>query len=170
MTETKREPVNYLYSSLNWNFIKGLAEIARYAEDKYGSAEQYRHTRLTGEKAPLNHVLEHYRSYLAGEPHDRFGDPVYHLYAMAYNVMIEFYYHTNFGHAPSLLTGEQFHPVNPGEETVAAGELDAHAETQLTTAELDNASELIADPTNDLAGPEQGFLERFLTMVGGNRK
>ena len=98
MSETKREPVNYQFQALNWQFIKLLAEIASYAADKYGSAEQYTNSPLTGEKSPMNHIMEHARQYMASEDHDKFGDRhEMHLAAIAYNAMMEYYYYKHSG-------------------------------------------------------------------------
>lgn len=88
----KRQPVDFQYHRLNWDFIKLMAQIANYADSKYGSVEQYTDSRLLGEKSPMNHIPEHVRQYLAHEPHDHFRDHAYHLAAIAYNAMIEFYY------------------------------------------------------------------------------
>ena len=88
----KRQPVNYAYQALNWNFIKLMAEIANYAADKYGSAEQYTNGRLEGQRSPLNHIAEHMRAYMARECHDHFEDLDHQLAAIAYNAMMEFYY------------------------------------------------------------------------------
>jgi len=93
----KRQPVNFRYDSLNWEFLKLLAEIGHYASEKYGSPEQYTNGRLEGEKSPINHIPEHLRSYIAREPHDHFGDIKYHLAAIAYNCMIEYFYLTHGG-------------------------------------------------------------------------
>lgn len=99
--KVKRQPVTYLWSKLNWDFLKLLAEIAHYAEDKYGSAEQYTGARLEGEKSPINHAFEHLRAYSAGEKHDKFGTHEHQLAAVAYNVMMEFFYQKVFGFKPN---------------------------------------------------------------------
>ncbi len=91
--QAKRVPVDYLYAKLNWDFIKMMAQIAQYAEGKYGAAEQYTESRLVGEKAPMNHVFEHARQYLVGEPHDRFGTVGFQLASIAYNAMMEYFYY-----------------------------------------------------------------------------
>ncbi len=102
--QTKRDPVDFRYDALNWDFIKMLAQIASYASGKYGSAEQYKHSRLEGEKSPFNHIQEHMRQYFfEGVDHDHFGDPRFHLAAIAYNAMMEYYYHTHFGMSKSVL-------------------------------------------------------------------
>lgn len=88
----KRQPVDFQYHRLNWDFIKLMAQIANYADGKYGSVEQYTDSRLLGEKSPMNHIGEHVRQYLSREPHDHFKDHAYHLAAIAYNAMMEFYY------------------------------------------------------------------------------
>lgn len=94
----KRQPVNYRYDALNHNFLKLLAEIAKYAGDKYGSPEQYAAARLTGEKSPINHIYEHLRAYQNGEMHDHFGTMRHQLAAVAYNAMMEFLYLEKFGY------------------------------------------------------------------------
>jgi hypothetical protein len=88
----RRETVTYSYEGLNWDFIKILAEIAGYAKEKYGSAEQYTKSRLEGEKSPVNHIAEHMRMYLTREKHDHFGNLEHQLGAIAYNAMMEFWY------------------------------------------------------------------------------
>lgn len=100
----KRVAVSYRFDALNWEFIRRMADIAGYAAEKYGSPEQYATARLTGEKSPMNHMIEHYKQYMAGEKYDHFdGDPRWHLAAIAYNASMEFLYHTKFGHLPSPL-------------------------------------------------------------------
>lgn len=104
--KVKRQPVSFRWDALNWDFLKMLAEIAHYASGKYGSAEQYANGRLEQEKGPINHIYEHLRQYQAGEEHDHFKDPRYHLAAIAYNAMMEYLYHTRWGHALSKLFGK----------------------------------------------------------------
>jgi hypothetical protein len=99
--KVKRVPVDYDYAAIHPEFWKGLARIAAYAAQKYGSWDQYLAARLEGEKAPLNHALEHIRLYSMGVPHDHFGDLKMQLCAAAYNLMIELAYLQKFGHAPS---------------------------------------------------------------------
>lgn len=91
-----RVPVDYRYNDLNWEFLKCMAQVAHYAAGKYGDARQYTLTPLTGDKAPVNHIPEHLRSFLAGESHDHFteGGRKWHLVAIAYNAMMQFYYET----------------------------------------------------------------------------
>lgn len=98
MSEPRRVPVDFRYDALNPTFLKWLARIGSYAAEKYGAWEQYREARLTGEKSPVNHIYEHLRSFQMGEPYDHFdGDVRWHLVAVAYNAMMEFYYVTRFG-------------------------------------------------------------------------
>jgi hypothetical protein len=95
----------YRYDALNPTFLKWMAKIGAYAAEKYGSWEQYRDGRLEGEKSPVNHIHEHLRAYVMGEPHDHFdGDVRWHLVAVAYNAMMEFFYCTKWGHVPHPLT------------------------------------------------------------------
>ena len=103
-SEAKRIPVDYRYDGLNPNFIKLMAQIAAYAAEKYGATEQYTESRLIGEKSPINHIYEHLRQYQTGESYDHFdGDLRYHLAAIAYNAMMEYFYHTKWGHLQNPL-------------------------------------------------------------------
>lgn len=91
--------MKYRYDALNWDFIKMMAEIAEYAGEKYGAPEQYTISRLEGNQSPINHIAEHLRQYTCGDPYDHFDSDVrYHLAAIAYNAMMEFWYCTVHGH------------------------------------------------------------------------
>lgn len=98
-----RQPVTYRYDALNFDFIKYMAEVAYYAGTIYGAPEQYTTARLEGEKSPINHIYEHLRQYQHAEPHDHFGDVESHLAVIAYNAMMEYFYHKRFGHKLSVL-------------------------------------------------------------------
>lgn len=94
----KRVPVDFNYEAVNPGFLKMLAMIGSYAAEKYGSWEQYTRARLTGEKSCVNHIYEHLRCYVVGEPYDKFdGDPKWHLAAVAYNAMMLLFYDEKFG-------------------------------------------------------------------------
>jgi dATP/dGTP diphosphohydrolase, N-terminal len=95
--KVKRVPVDYIYTALNPDFLKALARIAKYAEEKYGSWSQYTAARLEGDKSCINHIYEHLRQYQLGEPHDKFGDLKMQLAAVAYNAMMEWHYLEKFG-------------------------------------------------------------------------
>jgi hypothetical protein len=107
VAETKRQPVDYRYDALNWDFIHMMAEVAHLGGQKYGTPEQYISARLIGEKSPMNHILNHYREYMKGELHDHFHDLEHHLAVIAYNAMMEFYYHKQFGWLGSPLLKHQ---------------------------------------------------------------
>ena len=97
--QVKRVPVDYRYDSINPTFLKWMAKIGSYADQKYGAWEQYLQARLEGDKDPVNHIKEHWRCYVMNEPYDHFdGDVRWHLVAIAYNAMMAFYYHTRWGH------------------------------------------------------------------------
>jgi hypothetical protein len=103
----KRVPVDYIYLALNPDFLHWMARIGHYASEKYGAWEQYTGARLVGEKASINHIFDHLRKYQIGEKYDHFdGDTRWHLVAVAYNAMMEFYYHSRWGHARHPLTVE----------------------------------------------------------------
>jgi hypothetical protein len=96
--KVKRVPVDYDYQGLNLTYLKWMAKIVKYADEKYGAWSQYTKAELTGDKSPLNHIYEHMRQYQEGEPYDHFdGDPRWHLVAVGYNAMMSFYQHTRWG-------------------------------------------------------------------------
>lgn len=89
--KVKREPVNYLWTGLNWDFLRLLAQIAKYADAKYKSYAQYTNARLEGDKDPINHAIEHLTEFMAGAPHDHFGTREHQLAAAAYNIMMKYF-------------------------------------------------------------------------------
>ena len=94
----KRVPVDYRYDALNPTFLLWMARIGAYATEKYGDWSQYTHSRLVGVHSPVNHIYEHLRSYAEGIPYDHFDKDVrWHLVAVAYNAMMEFFYYGKFG-------------------------------------------------------------------------
>lgn len=95
--KVKRQPVDWIFTALNPEFIRNMARIAKYASEKYGSWSQYTAARLDGEKSCVSHAIGHLMSYQLGEAHDKFGDPKWHLVACAYNCMMQFFYHEKFG-------------------------------------------------------------------------
>jgi hypothetical protein len=116
----KRVPVDFDYSALNWDFIKLMAQIPPYASEKYGSWSQYTAARLEGEKSPENHMIEHLRSYMLGEPYDKFDKDIgRHLAAVAYNAMMEWFYYKKFGH--------KTHPLKLGDLELVRKHLHAAA-------------------------------------------
>lgn len=99
MSDVKRDPVLFDYTALNWEFLRKMARIPLHAAEKYGSWDQYKNARLTGEKSPINHAIDHLAKYMNGEPYDRWDGAVeWHLVAAAYNAMMEFFYLRRFGH------------------------------------------------------------------------
>jgi|SRR5580700_6120083 hypothetical protein len=100
-----RVPVKFRYDAINPLFMRWMAEVGYYASEKYGSYEQYRDSRLVGEKSPVNHIGEHLKQFQLGEKYDHFeGDVRRHLAAIAYNAMMEFYYVSKFGFIEHPLT------------------------------------------------------------------
>lgn len=99
MSKVKRFPVSFRFDAINPDFLKKMAELADYAAKKYGAWEQYTGARLRGEKSPVNHIYGHLHEYVLNKKYDHFdGDPRWHLVAIAYNAMIEFYYRSKWGH------------------------------------------------------------------------
>lgn len=168
--KVKRIPVTFLYNKLNWDFLKMMAEIAHYAEEKYGAAEQYTGAELVGEKSPMNHMAEHMRQYLVGEPHDRYGKVEYQLASIAYNAMMEFYYFKCRGkltdlYAPQLLnqTAENTHPgmaEHPGLHDVRPGRGPRQAQAVIRAAESMNDS-LSLHKQREMEGTARDRAESF---------
>lgn len=95
--EAKRDPVNYRYDILYWNFIHAMAEIGHFGAEKYGDFN-YRQPGLVREKSPINHIANHLRHYLEGHmyDHNEIGSSKkYHLAAIAFNAMMEFWHYEN---------------------------------------------------------------------------
>lgn len=92
--EAKREPVKYRYDVLYWNFIHAMAEIGHFGAEKYGD-HNYRQPGLTREKSPINHIANHLRQFIECNKYDHIevGQATkYHLAAIAFNAMMQFYY------------------------------------------------------------------------------
>jgi len=105
-----RHPVDFLYDSINPDFLHRMARIGAFAQEKYKAWDQYTGARLVGEKSPMNHIMDHMRQFKLGKPYDRWdGDVRWHLVAIAYNAMMEFYYVSKFGFVK--------HPLHVEEET-----------------------------------------------------
>ncbi len=102
--EVKRVPVAYRYDAIWPEFLKLMANIGGIADAKYkhlGGVFNYIKVRLDGEAGPINHIYEHLREYREKIPYDNHvsGDLAYHLAAIAYNAMMEFYYLRNYDQA-----------------------------------------------------------------------
>ena len=99
MTEkAKRVPVDFRYDAINPTFLHWMARIGSYAAEKYGAWEQYTNCKLEGEKSCVNHIYDHLRKYQMCEDYDHFdGDRKWHLVAIAYNAMMQFFYHEKYG-------------------------------------------------------------------------
>lgn len=92
--EAQRDSVNYRYDILDPVFLQLMAEIANYGAIKYGDFN-WKKSRLTGEKSPINHIYRHLYKYRTGQTYDHceVGTEKYiHLAAIAFNAMMEFYY------------------------------------------------------------------------------
>lgn len=117
MKKVKRVPVAFRYDAINPDFLKRLAMIGHYASEKYGSWAQYTNARLTGDKSAFNHIQEHLRAYQMNERYDHFdGDPSWHLVAVAYNAMIEFYYRMKWGALGSPARSQEEEAVSNAEK------------------------------------------------------
>lgn len=82
------------YDILDPEFEEIMAMIADYGAKKYGDFNWHK-SRLTGNRGPMNHIRKHWAAYMLNEPYDhpKIGTHrKYHLAAIAFNAMMEFYY------------------------------------------------------------------------------
>lgn len=97
-SQAKRDSVQYRYDVLYWDFIHAMAEIGHIGAEKYGDLN-YQQPGLTREKSPVNHMANHLRHYINKDNYDHpemnfvfTNDPKYHLAAIAFNAMMEYYH------------------------------------------------------------------------------
>jgi hypothetical protein len=93
--KAKRDPVKYRYDVLYWNFLHAMAEIGHFGAEKYGDFNYQQPGGLKRDKSPVNHIANHLRRFIEKEPYDHseVGDNrKYHLAAIAFNAMMEFYH------------------------------------------------------------------------------
>ena len=94
--EPVRKRVDYRHDAINPEFTQFLARIGGYAAQQYSDPLQYLQQRMTADRGPINHALNHIGEYRMGLAHDHFGDdPRWQLAAAAYNLMMEFTYLSN---------------------------------------------------------------------------
>lgn len=95
--KAQRQPVDERWDILNPFFLKWMARLAHYGVEKYGDFNYIR-GRLVGDRSPINHIQKHLAEYVSGTPYDHFdGDRRWHLVAIAYNAMMEFFSHSKWG-------------------------------------------------------------------------
>jgi Domain of unknown function (DUF5664) len=90
----KRNDIQVRYDLLDWGFIEALAKIADYGAKAYGE-ENWKKSRLDGNKSPINHIAKHIKQYLTYESydHEKVGtERRYHLASIAFNAMMEWFY------------------------------------------------------------------------------
>ena len=90
------------YEFLSPEFLELMNEIGRYGEEKYG-ADSFHARAQTGDRSRgsllrtqkeqiLNHARQHITDYENGILHDHFGTPEHQLAAVAFNLLMEFYF------------------------------------------------------------------------------
>lgn len=105
----KRDKVSYRYDVLYWNFIHAMAEIGHFGAEKYGNLN-YRQPGLTRGKSPINHIANHLRNYIEDIEYDHTevgNQKKYHLAAIAFNAMMEFYYEDQRTKEPNASTTKE---------------------------------------------------------------
>lgn len=90
----RRDPLNARYDTIYPMFIRAMAMIGAYGAEHYGEGNWMK-SRLTSDKSPVNHIHHHLIDYQSGQPYDHteIGEAkLWHLAAIAFNAMMEFYY------------------------------------------------------------------------------
>lgn len=90
----QRDPIRERYDILDPNFLHFMALIADYGAKKYGESN-WKKSRMTGSKSPINHIYKHLGAYqkMVEYDHSEIGvEPYIHLAAIAFNAMMEFYH------------------------------------------------------------------------------
>ena len=95
--EAKRDPIAFRFDILDPEFLQALAQIADYGAKKYGDRNWHK-SRMIGDKSCMNHMYGHLLSYGASleYDHQELGkEKKWHLAAVAFNAMMEFWYENN---------------------------------------------------------------------------
>ena len=89
-----RFPVDFRFDILDPEFILTLSKIGNHGAKKYGDFN-YQKSRLTGINGAVNHMYHHLHKYQTNKlyDHEDVGtERKYHLAAIAFNAMMEFWY------------------------------------------------------------------------------
>lgn len=92
--EAKRDPSGVRYDILDPNFLHALAMLASIGAKKYGDLN-WQKSKLKGDKSCVNHIHSHLGSYQMELAYDHLelgNNKKYHLIAIAFNAMMEFWY------------------------------------------------------------------------------
>lgn len=92
--KASRFPTKTRYDILDPEFLEAMAKIGKHGADKYGDFN-WTKSRLIGEKGPINHIFGHLKKYRISEQYDHLDvgtERKYHLAAIAFNAMMEYYY------------------------------------------------------------------------------
>ena len=96
--KAQRLDLGIRYDLLLPEFLRAMARIGQYGAEKYGEPN-YQKSRMTGKDGPPNHILAHLNRYMLreGYDHEAIGtDRKYHLAAIAFNAMMEWFYEEHF--------------------------------------------------------------------------
>jgi len=90
------------FEFLDSEFLTAMNDIGRYGFEKYGPVS-FQSRRLNGDRSRgslkratsqviADHAQEHFSQYLSHIAHDKFGDDIHQLAAVAFNAMMEAYF------------------------------------------------------------------------------
>lgn len=92
--EAQRQEIEARYDLIEPEFEKALATLMAIGGRKYGDAN-YKRSRLTGNRSPINHIKNHLQLYCCKREYDHpeLGvESKFHLISIAANAMMEFWY------------------------------------------------------------------------------
>lgn len=78
--------------TLDLEFINAMMEIGKLGQLHHGEHHYQDIEDRPKDRNILVHLADHYTSYRLKEPHD-LGDTSYHLAAVAFNAMMEYYWY-----------------------------------------------------------------------------
>ena len=90
----KRTPIDVRFDLIPPECLIAVAKVFSEGAAKYGD-ENWKKSRLSGDKSPINHALKHITNYMAGIPDDESEDLKVHLSHAIVNLMFEYWYEAN---------------------------------------------------------------------------
>lgn len=92
--EATRQPISQRFDLIEPCLLNSLADIGQLSSTKYDE-NNWKKSRLTGDKSPLNHAIMHINRYRTGRSHDHFHTRGHELAAAVFNLMMEMWYLEN---------------------------------------------------------------------------
>jgi len=95
MDKAKRDECGVRYDLIPPKILIAIAKVFAKGAARYGD-ENWKKSRLSGDKSPINHALKHIVNYAAGVPDEDGPDPKIHIEHAIVNLIFEYWYIDNF--------------------------------------------------------------------------